>query len=227
MREMESVVQVMWRGGNWPFLRKEREYSEASIRSAMLCKERSSEPTQNIARTLAFIANLEAKFSGNKGEFRLLSVWRYSDRTRPLFRFKSSAVAHMNPFPILQNNKNSWIEIKNICIRLTSMQKKRKNKEGRDKPGQACCKGRESERMWVTVCGGADWEWRRPNWWRRSRDSLVLREKKKTKKSTYFNRTVFKTLHFFWGSSDFFGSNRLICFYGSTHSILKPEIITQ
>lgn len=105
MMEMECVIQVMWRGGNRPFLRKEREYSAASIRSAMLCKERSSEPTQNIARTLAFIASLEAKFSGNEGEFRLLSVWRYSDRTRLLFLLKSSAVAHIKPLPILQHTK--------------------------------------------------------------------------------------------------------------------------
>jgi len=95
----------MWRGGNWGLLRKDREYWAAWIKSAMLCKDRSSEPTQNIARTSAFLASLAAKVSGNEGEFRLRSMRRYSDRTRLLFLCRSSAVAHIKPFPILHQTQ--------------------------------------------------------------------------------------------------------------------------
>ena len=69
------------------------------MRFTMLCNERSSEPTQNIARTSAFFASLAAKPSRNSGKFKPRSIYRYNDNTRALLRPKSSTVAHIRPIP--------------------------------------------------------------------------------------------------------------------------------
>ncbi|KAM1157381.1 hypothetical protein ACFX14_027920 [Malus domestica] len=53
-----------------------------------------------IACASAFLASLAARFSGKLVELRLLSIWRYRERTRPLFLAKSSAVAQITPCTI-------------------------------------------------------------------------------------------------------------------------------
>nr|DAD17860.1 TPA_asm: hypothetical protein HUJ06_019323 [Nelumbo nucifera] len=53
-----------------------------------------------IVRTSAFLASLAAKLSGSFGELRLRSIWRYNERTLPLFLAMSSAVAHIRPLAI-------------------------------------------------------------------------------------------------------------------------------
>lgn len=83
-----------------PFFRSDREYSPASMRSLMLCRDLSSEPSMKMARAWAFLDNLSAKFIGNAGEFRALRICLYNESTLPLLLAKSSAVAQTIPFPI-------------------------------------------------------------------------------------------------------------------------------
>ncbi|KAK9911536.1 hypothetical protein M0R45_035437 [Rubus argutus] len=88
------------------------------MRSSMLCRERSSEANMKMARTSAFLDSLAAKFRGKFGELMLLRIWRYRERTRPLFRAKSSAVAHIAPLisfdPRPPVNRRDW------CCRLAA-----------------------------------------------------------------------------------------------------------